>query len=1230
MKPTFLTLISFLFAFALHAQSGCELSVTHGHGFTTHIASVSDNCDGTHTISLRIEHDGCGGPNCKDLSNFAVEAISGTYTNVSVTVNSGSMTYGNLDLGPNIGGKIPFNGFKVDGISGIGNGKAGSFTISYTLSGGFQTQRVSAKPGSKVLVKSFSNNDFNTVMHCQGNTCGSNNGTGAALGFNVFVEEDAKLETNETEGPVAIGRDLIINGNYQVSTNQTGTFSVWGIPTTLVVGKKVIFRNGNSLQVNQNGYAKIGECGSNHVWYKDMNGASAPIRVTKNNWYNTTPYLHLQANAQQLGVSATQNPICQPNVLDFAQAFLTLRDNSSQYSACSHNAQLTDPNGNAIPNSNLPNQVKINLQQGRNVLNISGTDLNNVSVFTYNQKPSANQFLIINVDAPGTFDWDVWNQAGVGQQDAQYILYNFFNTTKLNIKGNATIEGTILAPNADINKVVNQANIEGQVIAKSFFHKGGEVHYAVFQPNDPGCAVPPPLPTVSRFWPDQYSACLSGNTISFTNASTGEAPLTYYWSFGDGDTSTQISPIHSYNQSGTYQVMLAVNGLGGTDTSYETVVIHPNPNGMFSVNDTIQAFTNNSFLFTPSQIIAGQQYQWNFGDGNSSTATAPTKSYAAIGAYSVSLNLTDKNGCVSGSTLLVAVESDSSSGGNGGGIESESLEGKLSLLHYQKAKNSIPSFSLAKAPAFDPNATKGYKVSGAGSKTLEKFIPASLPNGIGGVVTSPSHLLPITNAKEIVSVDYVDQMQTKAVVLASVTYDEPYNHTKYTCDRFLQGELTYLSPVNLQGVILNLFSIKRYDGNTEYGMEFSVGFDSSDTSFALQSGWLINQYVEKDTVYNFQVWSTNPKTTQHLAKKLIQNLQSEKTVVEPYGFDSPKVYVTKGSRKEGKLTLTVKNTTPDPYLTVKWCEKKNEQVGFDTSYTYVVTEDSSVADVTFEVGDNYEFDVYFYLNGELQDKVYMADANWGLDYVGTFTTVDEYTISNNESVDYKGDYPLYRNVLLKAKTEDYISIFKDLTAGTLPTNLSSYAGLQFYAEGEDTVIVRLSSSNITNWRAQYTTEITLTPDGKWYQLPFSAFQSDSFSTPIPTEALSTLTFSYVSQSHSEEEVSIKLKNVAFVDEFVIASQEEEEEKTQQKGFSIAPNPTQGEVVLRFDLSVDQPVALNVLDIEGKLLFTKNANGLKGQNVQLLSTKQMGLSKGIYFVSLQTQSGEVYFEKLVVQ
>lgn len=76
-----------------------------------------------------------------------------------------------------------------------------------------------------------------------------------------------------------------------------------------------------------------------------------------------------------------------------------------------------------------------------------------------------------------------------------------------------------------------------------------------------------------------YSAAQSAGSldVDFTDASTGSAPLTYAWDFGDGNTSSAVSPSHTYAAAGEYEVCLIVSNDCDPDgdTSCTTITVVP-------------------------------------------------------------------------------------------------------------------------------------------------------------------------------------------------------------------------------------------------------------------------------------------------------------------------------------------------------------------------------------------------------------------------------------------------------------------------------------------------------------------------------------------------------------------------------------------------------------------------------------------------------------------------------
>ncbi|MGB0881941.1 MAG: DUF4886 domain-containing protein [Vicingaceae bacterium] len=76
---------------------------------------------------------------------------------------------------------------------------------------------------------------------------------------------------------------------------------------------------------------------------------------------------------------------------------------------------------------------------------------------------------------------------------------------------------------------------------------------------------------------------VGGNTINFTNNSTNGS--SYYWEFGDGDTSTTQNPSHTYTTGGNYTVNLTVYSNDTCFTSSETQIININSTKIESINE---------------------------------------------------------------------------------------------------------------------------------------------------------------------------------------------------------------------------------------------------------------------------------------------------------------------------------------------------------------------------------------------------------------------------------------------------------------------------------------------------------------------------------------------------------------------------------------------------------------------------------------------------------------------
>jgi len=165
-----------------------------------------------------------------------------------------------------------------------------------------------------------------------------------------------------------------------------------------------------------------------------------------------------------------------------------------------------------------------------------------------------------------------------------------------------------------------------------------------------------PRPTAD-FTAPVISGCQPPFTVNFQDMSAGGV-TGWQWDFGDGNTSTLQNPVHTYNSYGSFTVTLvATNGFGCTDTIVKPAYIH-----VQRATISIPGLPKRGcipFTISPVPTIvsvdAVTSYQWNFGDGGTSTLATPTHTYIAQGTYTVQLIITTSTGCTDTLTIPAAV-----------------------------------------------------------------------------------------------------------------------------------------------------------------------------------------------------------------------------------------------------------------------------------------------------------------------------------------------------------------------------------------------------------------------------------------------------------------------------------------------------------------------------------------------------------------------------------------------
>jgi gliding motility-associated-like protein len=162
----------------------------------------------------------------------------------------------------------------------------------------------------------------------------------------------------------------------------------------------------------------------------------------------------------------------------------------------------------------------------------------------------------------------------------------------------------------------------------------------------------PPTPVIITNSPLCEGQTLYLETDSFPNAS-------YFWSGPSGFSSNLRKPVIGYAtdvNTGTYEIIKIANGCSSIATAID-VTIHPTPISLFYALPEEVSIINPVVEFS-SQATTGSdiQYQWDFGDNNSSTVYSPTHLYGDTGTYTVKYTVTDAlTGCESETEKTVIV-----------------------------------------------------------------------------------------------------------------------------------------------------------------------------------------------------------------------------------------------------------------------------------------------------------------------------------------------------------------------------------------------------------------------------------------------------------------------------------------------------------------------------------------------------------------------------------------------
>jgi PKD repeat protein len=165
------------------------------------------------------------------------------------------------------------------------------------------------------------------------------------------------------------------------------------------------------------------------------------------------------------------------------------------------------------------------------------------------------------------------------------------------------------------------------------------------------------------FKTNKDTQCLKGNNFQILNSSSVVSGkiVNYSWYWGDGNltSGTIATPNYKYPYDGVFVLKLvSKTDHNCLDTLSRRIIVNPQGNPDFKIDDDVQCEKNNLFIFaniSKSTNAKIKKYNWILGDGNSFTGTNVNHSYALTGTFDVNLiSVTDQN-CLDTMTRPVSI-----------------------------------------------------------------------------------------------------------------------------------------------------------------------------------------------------------------------------------------------------------------------------------------------------------------------------------------------------------------------------------------------------------------------------------------------------------------------------------------------------------------------------------------------------------------------------------------------
>jgi gliding motility-associated-like protein len=165
-----------------------------------------------------------------------------------------------------------------------------------------------------------------------------------------------------------------------------------------------------------------------------------------------------------------------------------------------------------------------------------------------------------------------------------------------------------------------------------------------------------PIPPLVDFAYTPQSGC-EPLTVQFTNLTKYADTNTYRWDFGDGGTSQDTDPAHTYVHSGVYSVSLSASNSTGktiTETKLSIINVFVTPVASFKITPPV-IYIPGGVMYTANLSADATSFYWDFGDGENSIEVRPEHLYKKDGSFTITLVASNDSNCSDTARVVDAV-----------------------------------------------------------------------------------------------------------------------------------------------------------------------------------------------------------------------------------------------------------------------------------------------------------------------------------------------------------------------------------------------------------------------------------------------------------------------------------------------------------------------------------------------------------------------------------------------